>query len=264
MKLGRSRPERLPKKPKLRLADYLCTGSALPTPPTAIDYTPEALASLSDVYLNDQLGDCVIAGFYHCKGLWTGNADGGAPIVVSDDQITADYSAIGGYQPGDPSTDQGCDEVTALDYWHATGDQTGTKIAGYVALDPGDLVELQLGLWLFGAHYYGVELPDGWISPFPSSAGFVWDVAGDPNPDNGHCFIAGGYDATGVTICTWGMLGKMTWAALAKYCAATAGGAVYAILSPDAIAQGQAVAPSGVDWTTLQADLDALGAWPQP
>lgn len=247
----------------LKLADYMKL-AALPTPPTSLDLTSAAATPLANVYGNDSLGDCVIAGYYHVKGVETGNATPGGAFVATDAQILADYSAIGGYVPGDASTDQGCDEVTALDHWHDPGDQAGTKIAGYVLLDATNVQELQIALDLFGNHYFGVELPDAWISPFPSGPGFTWDVAGDPDPNNGHCFIGAGYDTSGVLIDTWGMIGKLTYAAVAKYAAAANGGQVYAILTPDQLAAGQTKAPNGIDWTALQSDLASLGSWPQP
>lgn len=247
----------------LKLADYTRL-AALPPPPASLDLTAAASTPLANVYDNDHLGDCVIAGYYHVKAVETGNATPDGAFVATDGQILADYAAIGGYVVGDESTDQGCDEVTALDHWHDPGDQAGTKIAGYVLLDATNVQELQIALYLFGNHYFGVELPDGWISPFPSGPGFTWDVAGDPDPNNGHCFIGAGYETTGVLIDTWGMLGRITYAAIAKYAAAAAGGQVYAILTPDQLAAGQTKAPNGVDWSALQANLAALGSWPQP
>ena len=34
--------------------------------------------------------------------------------------------------------------------------------------------------------YFVVELPAAWINPGPNGNGFVWDVAGSPNPQDGH------------------------------------------------------------------------------
>jgi hypothetical protein len=35
---------------------------------------------------------------------------------------------------------------------------------------------------------------------------------------------------------------------------------VYAILTPDVLATGQTLAPNGIDWSALQADLARIGA----
>ena len=83
------------------------------------------------------LGDCVIAGGYHVEAVWTGNA--GQLFTATDAQIVADYGAIGGYVPGDPSTDNGCDEQTAFNYWTKTGFANGTTLAGWLAVDAARL-----------------------------------------------------------------------------------------------------------------------------
>ena len=255
---GRKRPDPVKHARLLKFGDYVKLAS-LPIPPPECDYTPKALGPLSNVYDNDALGDCVIAGYYHVKAVATGNASG-SPFLASDEQIVADYGAIGGYVPGKPETDQGCDEVTAIDYWRDHGDAAGTHILGAVLLDPTNVSLLQLALWLSENLYFGVELPDGWVNPMPSDSGFTWDVSGDPNPAQGHCFISAGYDRAGVKIDTWGMLGTLTYAACAKYAAGGVGGAVYSLITPDVLAKGATLAPNGVDWVALQADLSKLGA----
>ncbi len=96
VKFGRKRSD--PTKPHLKLANYLKAAN-LPTPPVTCDYTTKA-AALRQMYLNDTLGDCVIAGGYHVVGTETGNAGDG--FVATPAQITKDYSAIGDYVPGNP------------------------------------------------------------------------------------------------------------------------------------------------------------------
>ena len=169
---------------KFRLRNYL--RASLPAPPTSCDYSPAALKALAQMYGNDSLGDCVIAGGYHIEGVETGNA--GDMFIATQVQIIKDYEAIGGYVPGDPSTDNGCDEDTATNWWEAHGFANGTKLLGAISADPASITEGMQGLYLFEDCMFGVNLPDAWVNPMPSKSGFVWDVAGDPNPDNGHCF----------------------------------------------------------------------------
>ena len=240
---------------KLHLSNYL--KGTLPTPPASCDYTAKALGSLTNVYLNDQLGDCVIAGGYHVIGTATGNATG-TPFIASSAQITADYSAIGDYVPGNPSTDQGCDEPTALNYWKNHGFCDGSKLAGWIAVDSKNKTEVMQAMYLFENLYFGVELPDAWVNPFPSANGFTWDV-GQPDPQNGHCFVGVGYTPAGVTIDTWGLFGTMTWAAVAELCSSDSGGDLYVMLTPDQLAKGQTTAPNGVAWADLIADFNAMG-----
>lgn len=252
IRFGRRAPD--PNAAKLRFETY---ATALPTPPASVDYSPKAMSALSLIYLNDQLGDCVIAGGYHFEGLATANA--GAPVyIATDGQITADYTAIGGYIPGNPSTDQGCDEITALNYWQNKGFANNTKLAGWLALNATSQLQVQQSLWLFESAFFGISLPDAWVNPFPSGNGFVWND-GTPDPENGHCVIGTGYNTSGIQIATWGMIGTLTWQAVHHLATAGAGGALYALLTPDVISKAQAKAPSGFDWATLIADFNALG-----
>jgi hypothetical protein len=113
------------------------------------------------------------------------------PFIYTNKQIIELYSAIGGYVPGEPSTDNGCDEVTALNYWENQGAPAGQRrIAGWLAVNAADSTGYRTALWLFENLYFGMELPDARISPMPSASGFVWDGAGAPDPNNGHC-VAG-------------------------------------------------------------------------
>ena len=251
-KLGRNRP---PIKRKMLLRDYR-TSVALPTPPPACSYAAKAATSLSQVYLNDQLGDCVIAAMAHAVGVFTGNA-GLPPAQFTPAQITALYSAIGGYVPGDESTDNGCDERTAMAYWQQHGAPAGShQITGWVSIDGTNAARVRTALWLFENLVFGVELPDQWVDdPKP---GFSWDVAGAANPDNGHCFLGVGYDQTGVIVDSWGMLGKITYQAIAAYATAGGSGELYAVISPEVIARATAKSPTGYDWAQLQADFSAF------
>lgn len=255
VKMGRTRPD--PTAPRLKLSDYL-DRKALPTPPASLDYTPLAMQAVSNMYMNDQLGDCVIAGGYHVRGITSANA-GGPIALFSNAQVVQDYSAIGGYVPGNPSTDQGCDEVTALNYWMNTGFPDGVKLAGWLTIDATNETEIMQAIWLFENNFYGMELPDDWVQNMPSASGFTWDVEGAPDPSNGHCVAGGGYTKTGVKICTWALTGTITWAATAEYASSKNGGELHILLSPDMLIKAQQKSPAGVDWPSLIADFDAMG-----
>lgn len=263
-RLGRRRP--VAACPRLKLRRYL-TG-ALPHPPAKADYSAAAASALDNVYLNDELGDCVIAAGYHIVGTLTGNA--GKLFTATNDQIIADYSAIGGYNPNaqpvpgpdgpQNPTDNGCNEQDALNYWTQTGFKDGSKLLGWVTIDAASKVEVQTAIYLFENVFFGMELPDYWIGQgMPQSSGFVWDVAGKPDPNNGHAVCGVGYDEHGVTIDTWGLRGRLTYAAAAKYAVHAAGGELYAVLSPDQLARGQQRAPSGIAWNDLISDFDSMG-----
>jgi hypothetical protein len=228
----------------------------MPSPPPSVDYSAPALPVLQNILGNATLGDCVIAGGYHIIGIETGNA--GKLWTPSMTDILADYSAIGGYVPGDPSTDQGCDEVTAMNYWTNHGFRDGSTLAGWVAVDATNVNEIQTAQWLFEDLFFGLCLPNTYVNPFPSGNGFVWGI-GTPNPEQGHCIIGGGYDKDGVLIWTWGLTGLMTYAAIAELCVAQTGGGLYVLLSYDQIAKGASKAGNGFAWSDLISDFQTIG-----
>jgi hypothetical protein len=254
VKMGRKRPVP-PAKPPLKLSKYM-TG-ALPTPPAQTSYSTLAQRSLSQLFDNDQLGDCVIAGGYHLLGLWSGNA--GNIFVPNETQIIKDYSAIGGYVPGNPATDGGCDEITAIQYWEKNGFANGDKVVSWMTVDTTNPTELKLAIYLFENIFYGVELPDAWINPMPSQSGFTWDVAGPPDMNNGHCVVGTDYTPDGIVISTWGMLGLLTWRANAQYMVPQANGNAYVLLSQAQMNKAKGKAPNGLDWTALINDYNAMG-----
>lgn len=253
VKFGRKRSVAI--GPHFRFCNYV--RAPLPPAPSSFDYGAAAQKALSEIYLNDELGDCVIAGGYHVEGVATGNA--GNLFVASRDQIVADYGAIGGYVPGDPSTDQGCDLITAMNYWTAKGFRNGTKLLGWLSVDGSNPKELAQACYLFENLYFGMELPDAWVNPFPSGDGFTWDVNGEPVPENGHCVMGYGATPSGIIIDTWALRGTLTFAAIAKYAVTKANGEVHVMLTPDMLAKGAAKAPNGLAWSDLIADFNAIG-----
>jgi hypothetical protein len=253
-KLGRRRP--VARCPRLSLRNYLL--KSFPTAPPAIDYSAKPKAFLSEILGNDVLGDCTAAGAFHIGGMLLANASAQIPYTQAD--VIKFYSATTGYVPGDESTDQGGNEQDVLNWWRQYGllGNGSHAITGWVAVNGNAAEEVRAALWLFENLYFGVELPDAWINPMPGASGFIWAMAGDPDPDNGHCFAGVGYDAGGVTIDTWGMSGTVTWDAVAKYAASAGQGELYAVLGQDAIDKATAKAPNGLDWSQLVADLDSL------
>lgn len=256
VKLGR-----LPRPPggrRIHLSDFI-SHAALPSIPASCDFSPKAAVPLADVYENDALGDCVVAGGNHLVGVWTGNA-GGTPFHATSAQIIADYSAIGGYKPGDPSTDQGCNEETAFSYWTKHGFANGTKLLGAISINASSRSDVMAACFLFENLFFGIGLPDAWIDPFPSASGFTWGVNGAADPNNGHCIVSpGAFGPAGAKIDSWGLIGTITWDAIAAYCGPSAGGELYALLTADMVAKGQAKAPNGLAWADLVAAFDALG-----
>ncbi len=253
----------LPRLSKYRLA-------AVPASPASCAYNGPAMAVITDPEGNTSYGDCVLAEEAHYVAVETGNA--GKLFVYTTTMTLAAYTALTGFNPADPSTDQGTDPIACLDYFLKNSYADGSVNRGYLLVDATNQAEVEYAISTFGNLKVWVAVPTAWISPFPAKHGFVWDVA-DPNPSNGHCIGSCGYitsggapqslqvlgvTAAGVVVMTWGLLGTITWAAFAKLCAPSAGGGCAVRVTADWLnAAGKS--PNGLDMATLIADFDAIG-----
>jgi hypothetical protein len=253
---GRRRPLFTPKThPHMfkTLRPYM--GPSLPTAPSSFDYTTAAKAALEDILGNDRLGDCTAAGACHIVDAITAAA--GAPAVLTAQDAIGFYSLSTGYNPADPSTDQGGDEYTVLSTWKDKGiDGKGAHaIAGFVAIDPSNADFVKSVAWLFENLYFGIELADAWTS---TPNGGVWDVGQAPDPNDGHCVVGLGGSPAGIVVDTWGEFITITWAAIAEFCGDGAGGQLFCVLTPEIISRAQQKSPNGLDWEALVADFNAL------
>src|SRR5262249_31150131 len=152
---------------------------------------------------NDRLGDCTLAAVGHCIEQWTAVAMG-HPIVMTDEEVIAAYSAIAGYDPADPSSDQGAVELDVLKYWRKHGMKTPSqncdKLAAVAFGD--DATQPRISTAACGSAYPGLALP---VAAQPQD---VWDVPaskadlkGDwaPGSWGGHAVPAMQYDPEGLT-----------------------------------------------------------------
>lgn len=225
----------------LRLASYL---GNLPPAPTSVDWSK----GITDwgMMLNDQLGDCTVAGAAHAIQVWSANL--GQVQTVNNQDVLAAYEAWDGYVVGQPDTDQGGIELDVLTKWKASG-LAGHRLLAFASIAAiGGLVEVRQAIHLFGGAYIGLGLPA------TAQSQDVWDLVpngGDDARDGswgGHCVYVVGYDPTGFTCITWGQLKKMTTRFWLNYC-----DEAYALLGADWI--GAKGSPEGFNLEQLQTDL---------
>jgi hypothetical protein len=251
--------------PMLKLRDYMKM-AALPAAPTSCDYSGPAMSVITNIEGNDQYGDCVEAEDAHFIALVTGNT--GKLFSYTPQLTLAAYSAITGFNASNPASDQGTDPLVALNYYVQNPYADGTKLAGYIQVDATNQQQVMFAINAFGNLKIWLQLPNGYINPIPSKNGFVWDVA-SPNPANGHCIGACGYNSPnitvvgansqGVQIMTWGLIGTITWAALAALCVPAAGGGCATRVTADWLNKSIGKTPSGFLWNDLLADFDTMG-----
>ena len=236
---------------KFRLAKYLLTPK-LPTPPRVFGHQG-LIGSSWKMLGNDKYGDCVWAGAAHETMLW--NKEANRTVSFSNPRVLKDYSAVTGFDPDDPSTDNGTDMQVAASYRRKTGvaDANGKrhKVIAYLALKPGDIDQLAIAMYLFGAVGIGIKFPDTAMDQF--NAGKPWDVVRGPPPKDGHYIPGVGRLANGnIVVVTWGKTQQMTPRFYKKYC-----DEVVAYVSDEALTTGGKTL-EGFKLDQLTADLNAL------
>jgi hypothetical protein len=255
--VGGARPVHLGARKHAHFEKFIADLSAIVVP-TTTSFRTAADKSLRKMYLNDSLGDCVIAARNHRLGVLTGNATG-TPVIATDAQIKSEYHDIGGYD-GTPATDQGCDMIVAADYGVSTGYIDGSKDLGYLIIDATNKDQVKLAMFVFEDLDIAIPLPDAWISPFPSADGFTWDVTkSGSNPNNGHCIPGIDIATNGIMVDSWTLEGVITFPALADYAVDKVGGCILVHLNPDMLAKAMAKAPNGIDWAAILSEFNALG-----
>jgi hypothetical protein len=233
----------------LLFADYV-RHSSLPAPPFHQNWA--ALASTAwGMMANDSAGDCTCAAAGHAIQTWTANT--GSELTIPDDAVIAAYSAVTGYVPGVPSSDNGAVELDVLNYWRKTG-IGGQKIAAFMALEPGNLDHVKLAIDLFGGLYIGARLP------LSAQTQRVWSLApggpvGNSAPGSwgGHAMWVVSYDTAGCAVVTWGGLQRITWGWFSTFV-----DEAYAVLPEALWANSGHLSPSGFAFDDLQQDLALL------
>jgi len=224
----------------LRLQNYLMP--TLPAPPAAYDVLSTVYKNLktADPTVlfpmdgNDSLGDCTIAALAHSETVFGG--------LIGKKKIMAKPAVVKLYMHLTGGVDSGLNELDVLNYWQSNA-VAGDKIAAYVAIDAKNHTHVQLAIQLFGGVYLGFQVQQNCVQEFDAHQ--PWTPG--PLTNDGHAVYAVAYDATGVTVLTWGNTQQATWAWWDE-CVDEA----YAILPPEAM--NPAFAP-GINFAQLKADL---------
>jgi len=259
----------------LKLCKYLT--SNLPPAPSSVDWTGGVtqfgmmLNGPSDSPLApDGLGDCTIAAAGHAEQIWSIAADGASSEFTPPDALILEkYEQWCGYNPADPSTDQGGVEIDVLNDWRGRSFHSSHRhrhpLFGYADPNPRNLEEIKQAIYLFGCVYIGLQLP---ISVQGSG---VWDVSRGPDaiPGSwgGHAVVVVKY-RTGsngkliFTVISWGELYDVTedfWC----YEDGKNGPYVdedHALVSPNFLNFKTGKTPDGLDLAGMEADIELVAS----
>jgi hypothetical protein len=203
---------------------------------------------------NDRFNCCTSAAAGHMVHHWT--AANGSSILLTDEDILRAHAQLTG--------DHLLECVTMLDalkLWRRIGIGEH-RIHAFVSAQPKDAAQLRQIIYLFGAAYVGLDLPNfvcgpdpllwpeaAWVMPAEATAEAV-----APQSENGHCVTAIGYDEDGVYVVTWGRMKVMSWEFYERFNFET-----YAVLSADWVDRDR-TSPSGFSSQALLRDLHSVEA----
>lgn len=272
---------------KLMMAKY---AAALAPAPTA--WNPPSKEVGLGMLLNDSIGDCAIACPLHIIQYCT--AQCGIEFMPTDAMALVGYEAVGGYKPGDSSTDGGCVIEDVMRYWQKTGfagyqidayatlavqmsdairkspftsfwrtamDQIIAHLAALYGKAPAASTGLPLwqqqmmdAIYYFGASDIGVALPE------TAQGQADWSVVstkgkGAPGSWGGHSIaVVAPYDDRIVSIQTWGTTITATWEFLATYMDEAK------LVVGKFLVDSTDNSPLGFNYQQLMADKDAVTA----
>lgn len=192
-----------------KLANYLDV-AALPQPPAIVNCEAKSFNSMQ-MFMNDQIGDCGVAGYLHHKEIVLQSAK--LNIFFGDDSAlkvyqggTAAENGGKGYDPSQGSgennpTDTGLVLADFLEYLRAQG-----LILAHAEVNLNNDKEVQIARYLFGGIYRGFSLPE-----FTQNLGNVWYIPQNPQGSKaagswgGHCVNDKGRLADGsIQVTSWG------------------------------------------------------------
>lgn len=243
---------KLPARPnavKFKMADFV-DKTVLPKPPKHFGHE-DLVSEPWQMLGNDKYGDCVFAGAAHETMLWA--KSGGRTAEFNEQTVVSDYSAVTGFNPADPNSDQGTDMQAAASYRRKTGivDTAGNRhtVAAYLSINPSDVTEHYQALYLFGAVGIGFRFPESAMRQYRD--GKCWNVVPGSPIEGGHYvpLIAKRWHLECIT---WGKVQPLTRRFLQEY-----NDESIAYVSFDALdASGKTL--EGFDAAGLQAALSSL------
>lgn len=207
---GKKDPHPNETHPRLYVDDFFKWHAVKASAPT-VSYAAPAISFPMD--LNDQLGDCVIAGMDHVQ-MAVSYARSSSCQSWGDALCLQSYGQIGGYVNGDPSTDNGCVIQDALSFWRKNP-IAGQEITFFGALRKRDRATRILAMQDFGPLITGYQLPESAEQQFPDP----WvPVAGSPIA-GGHCAPQMGElnEENEIELCSWAAIVRANKAFFMEY-----------------------------------------------
>lgn len=166
---------------------------------------------------NDNAGDCVFAAMLHWIMQQSAYLNPGHGLIPTDADALAAYSAVTGYDPKRPETDQGtivAGPAGALQFWHDTGIESGGavhKIDNFMSVSTTDPTRWKQAIQVCGGLLTGLMVPKHIAEA--EELPFVWDNPAGVSA-GGHEILLVGYEelpnGTLYDFVSWGQLCRAT------------------------------------------------------
>ena len=242
--------------PRVPHMSALLAGKKVPPIPDSIHYASHMPANFG-MMLNDTLGCCTCAAYYHARQVWTFNS-ATAEDTSPDTDVLALYEGACGYRPDNPTTDGGGVEQNVLGYLLNSGAPVAgslvDKILAFVEVDPRNVDDVKRTIFDCGVAYIGFNVPESILPPNGDTPA-VWTV--DPQHSanqGGHAVVLCGYDGDGADVISWGRQYKMTWEFFRTFT-----DEVYAIADRSWV-EASGSSPAGLSLQDLEAQMQAFRA----
>lgn len=224
-----------------------------------IPYDVQTALSITDTqeFLNDQLGDCVLAAAYHILEVFS-KQETGVVVIPTNTEVKTTYFTLTGGQ------DTGLVILTFLQYWQKTGIPAQGKlykIYAFVSVDQTNQAEICDAIYYLKNVFCGLNLPLSAQTQY--EAGQPWTVTTGPDAEpgswGGHGVDGEGYvsiasvNEIGPVIETWGTKQQCTWQWFYTYC-----DELYCVVP------AQNVAGSSIDPVALDHELTQITSDPTP
>lgn len=223
--------------------------------PSAVDWSPGVQSW--PMYGNDTVGDCTIAECAHAIEVWNVATQRGNGLI-SDSSVLNAYSAVSGYRPGDPSTDNGAVMQDVFGYWRKTGIGSHA-IDAFAQVDITKPTNIVAALYDFGAVHVGLRVTRVAMDQF--NANVPWDVRGLADLSSpvlgGHAVVVVAADPYGLTVVSWGQLQGMTWDFWNAFI-----DEAWVTISEEWMTATRGLTPSGLNWAAFAAEFTRLTGEP--
>jgi len=224
-------------RPALAMLHEYFEGATLPAAPAQCEWAMKVQYPMA---LNNQFGDCVVAGHVHLSQA-TAQENDGSYVYPGDAAAKVEYFNLTG------GADTGLVESTFLST-AKSAPILGSQVDVFCPFDFTNVEHTKSAIYLFGGVFLGVSLPQSAENQFPGK----WTVVPGSPIIGGHCIVAIGYDEEGVFIVTWGTVIKATWEWFEKYV-----DEAYAVLYTEQVEKNRGpLATFNID--QLRADIEAL------